>query len=78
MAVLKLFFILLDGVIARTDAVVTQWIQERVGYVGIIGVDASRIEDVIDDLCVWGRFKLGLQALSVPRPKTKHFKTLSF
>jgi hypothetical protein len=26
----------------------------RVGDVGIVGVDASRIEDVMDDLCVGG------------------------
>lgn len=34
------------------DAIVAQWIQERVGYVGVVGIDASRIEDVIDELCV--------------------------
>ena len=42
----------LHGYRPELDAVVTQWIQERVGYVGIVGVDASRIEDIIDDLCV--------------------------
>lgn len=34
------------------DSMVAQWMQEKVGYVGVIGVDAARIEDVIDDLCV--------------------------
>ena len=42
----------LHGYRPELDAVVTQWIQERVGYVGIVGVDASRIEGIIDDLCV--------------------------
>ena len=42
----------LRGYRPELDAVVTQWIQERVGYVGVVGVDASRIEDIIDDLCV--------------------------
>jgi hypothetical protein len=42
----------LHGYRPELDAVVTQWIQERVGYIGVVGVDASRIEDVIDDLCV--------------------------
>jgi hypothetical protein len=42
----------LHGYRPELDAVVTQWIQERVGYVGVVGVDASRIEDIIDDLCV--------------------------
>lgn len=53
MAVLrKIVLHSLYGYRPELDAVVTQWTQERVGYVGIIGVDASRIEDVIDDLCV--------------------------
>ena len=42
----------LHGYRPELDAIVAQWIQEQVGYVGIVGVDASRIEDVIDDLCV--------------------------
>lgn len=42
----------LHGYRPELDAIVAQWIRERVGYVGIVGVDASRIEDVMDDLCV--------------------------
>lgn len=42
----------LHGYRPELDAIVAQWIQEQVKYVGIVGVDASRIEDVIDDLCV--------------------------
>jgi hypothetical protein len=42
----------LHGYRPELDAVVTQWIHERVGYVGVVGLDASRIEDIIDDLCV--------------------------
>jgi hypothetical protein len=42
----------LQGYRPELDAIVVQWIQERVKYVGIVGVDVSRIEDIIDDLCV--------------------------
>jgi len=42
----------LHGYRPELDAIVAQWIQERVGYVGVVGIDASRIEDVIDELCV--------------------------
>jgi hypothetical protein len=41
----------LQGYRPELDAIVAQWMQECVKYVGIIGVDASRIEDIIDDLC---------------------------
>ncbi len=33
-------------------ALVADWIAEGVTYVGVVGVDAERIEDLIDDLCV--------------------------
>lgn len=42
----------LQGYRPELGAIVSQWIQERVKYVGVCGVDASQIEDVIDDLCV--------------------------
>jgi hypothetical protein len=42
----------LQGYRPELDDIVVQWIQERVKYVGVVGVDASRIEDIIDDLCV--------------------------
>lgn len=42
----------LHGYRPELDAIVAQWIQERISYVGVVGIDASRIEDVIDELCV--------------------------
>ena len=27
--------------------------KERVSYVGVVGIDASRIEEIIDELCIW-------------------------
>ena len=42
----------LRGYRPELDAIVAQWIQEQIKYVGVVGVDASRIEDVIDELCV--------------------------
>jgi hypothetical protein len=42
----------LQGYRPELDTIVEQWIQERVKYVGVVGMDASRIEDIIDDLCV--------------------------
>ncbi|MEA5122688.1 hypothetical protein [Xanthomonas floridensis] len=33
-------------------ALVADWIAEGVNYVGVVGVDAERIEDLIDDVCV--------------------------
>jgi hypothetical protein len=34
------------------EAMVAAWIDEGVEYVGVVGKDAARIEDAIDDLCV--------------------------
>jgi hypothetical protein len=31
---------------------VRAWIRDGVEYVGVVGVDAARIEDAIDELCV--------------------------
>lgn len=31
---------------------VQEWIQGGVKYVGVVGVDAARIEDAIDDVCI--------------------------
>ena len=42
----------LHGYRSELDAIVVQWIQERVGYVGVVGIDASMIEGIIDELCV--------------------------
>jgi len=42
----------LQGYRPELDAIVAQWMQEQIKYVGVVGVDASRIENIIDDLCV--------------------------
>jgi hypothetical protein len=34
------------------DAMVAQWILDGVKYVGVVGADASTVEDIIDQLCV--------------------------
>lgn len=33
-------------------SLVAVWIKEGVRYVGVVGVDAPRIEDAIDELCI--------------------------
>jgi hypothetical protein len=42
----------LSGYRPELDALVRQWIERGVKYVGVVGVEAAHIEDVIDDLCV--------------------------
>ena len=42
----------LQGYRPELDGIVAQWMQENVGYVGIVGADAARIEDAIDELCI--------------------------
>ena len=42
----------LQGYRPELEALVGGWIREGVKYVGVVGVDAARIEDAIDDLCV--------------------------
>jgi hypothetical protein len=42
----------LHGYRTELDRLVKDWIDEGVKYVGIVGVDAAQIEDIIDDLCV--------------------------
>jgi hypothetical protein len=34
------------------DALVADWIRAGVTYVGVVGVEASLLEDLIDELCV--------------------------
>ena len=34
------------------EAMVAGWIREGVQYVGVVGQDAAKIEDAIDDLCL--------------------------
>lgn len=33
-------------------SLVADWIKDGVRYVGVVGIDAYRIEDAIDDLCI--------------------------
>ena len=42
----------LSGYRPELDLLVAEWIQQGVTYVGVAGVDAALIEDVIDELCV--------------------------
>jgi hypothetical protein len=42
----------LRGYHPELDLLIQQWIRDGVKYVGVVGVDASRIEDRIDALCV--------------------------
>jgi hypothetical protein len=42
----------LHGYRPELESLVANWIREGVKYVGVVGVDAARIEDAIDDLCV--------------------------
>ncbi|MBD7923742.1 hypothetical protein [Xanthomonas bonasiae] len=41
----------LHGYRTGLEPLVADWIREGVKYVGVIGVDATRIEEAIDDLC---------------------------
>ncbi len=34
------------------DNLVEQFIEDRVTFVGVVGTDCSKVEDVIDELCV--------------------------
>ena len=34
------------------EVLVEGWMREGVKYVGVVGLDASRIEDAIDEICI--------------------------
>ena len=36
----------------RLDAMVQEWIARGIKFVGVVGEDCSRVEDIIDELCV--------------------------
>lgn len=40
------------GYRTELDALVEEWMRAGVRYVGVVGEDASRVEDIIDELCV--------------------------
>jgi len=41
-----------QGYRPELDALVQQFIAEGVKFVAVLGVDASRVEDIIDEICV--------------------------
>ena len=51
-AIRKIVVHSLSGYRPEFDALVQSWIREGVNYVGIAGVDASKLEDIVDELCV--------------------------
>ena len=42
----------LHGYRPALDGLLHKWIQKGVKYIGVVGVDVSKIEDIIDELCV--------------------------
>lgn len=52
MTVRKIILHSLHGYRPALDALVETWIQEGVKYVGVVGVDASKVQDIISELCV--------------------------
>ena len=42
----------INGCIPGIDLLVEQWILDKIKYIGVVGVDSSRIECIIDELCV--------------------------
>jgi len=52
MAVTKIVLHSLTGYRPELDSLVEGWINAGIKYVGVVGVDASQIEDLIDEICV--------------------------
>lgn len=48
----KIVLVSRQGYTRELDARVADWIQEGVRYVGVVGIDAARLEDIIDEQCV--------------------------
>jgi len=42
----------LSGYRPEFDALVESWMSSGVNYVGIVGVEAAKLEDIVDELCV--------------------------
>jgi hypothetical protein len=42
----------LTGYRPEFDALVDHWMRCGVNYVGIVGTDAAKLEDIVDELCV--------------------------
>ena len=51
-AIRKIVVHSLAGYRPEFDALVQSWIGNGVNYVGVVGVDASKLEDIVDELCI--------------------------
>ncbi|MHB8744736.1 MAG: hypothetical protein ACYC9L_16685 [Sulfuricaulis sp.] len=51
-AIRKIVVHSLSGYRPEFDALVQSWIREGINYVGIAGIDASKLEDIVDEICV--------------------------
>ena len=51
-AIRKIVVHSLAGYRPEFDALVQGWMRDGVNYVGVVGVDAARLEDIVDELCV--------------------------
>jgi len=48
----KIVLVSTQGYKRELDALVAGWIEEGIKYIGVIGADASQLEDIIDGLCI--------------------------
>ena len=46
-----------NGYKPELDLLVAEFIKDQVKFVGVVGPNCSKVEDIIDELCVGGRFK---------------------
>lgn len=56
MAVTKIVLHSLTGYRPELDVLIDEWIKAGIKYVGVVGVDASLIDDIIDEICVGDGF----------------------
>jgi hypothetical protein len=48
----KIVLVSTQGYRRELDTLVAGWIEVGVKYLGVVGVDSSNLENVIDDLCI--------------------------
>jgi hypothetical protein len=48
----KLVVVSKAGYRLEFDTLVQDWISSGIKYVGIVGVDAAKLEDIVDELCI--------------------------
>jgi hypothetical protein len=48
----KIVFHIRDGYRPELDALIESFIRDGVAFVGVVGEDCARIEDIIDEICV--------------------------